>query len=444
MESLKPSNIYGRRFKIGALTLLLTVFVFTWCIMALDHVYGILVLTADLFFIWMLCCAEGGVHFRRAIISTKFYIIILLAMYLFVRHSIAYDLKSGLVAAFKEISYFVAPTLFCYIKETYSPTSKKRIIHTICLIWVLIAFVQLYLYLSSDFDYARAAISVQKDLFSIANHAYDFCYSACFIGIACFEKLLDKHVRCKIASLFAVATLVVIFTKSTIAILGYGVSLVVCFLSKAMGDSHVRDAAIGSRRGSSISNNISVSKTWIAVLITAGIGYICKAQIGYLFLGVSNIFTGTLKHKLIDVATFFIYGKASASMSVRMELYSFSFENACKHPVLGNLDAYAHGNNVVGMHSELFDTLSLYGFLFTIVQYGWIFYILLKNKTFRKHNTNAALLFFVFINLLNPFNYFTGYFALLFIVPALLNNWDDPRGVEIKNDDSYYFKRPAG
>lgn len=418
MDSLKPLKLFEKHSRTSVLNLLLATFAYTWCIIALNNVCGILILTATLFLILTLCLAEGKGYFRRAILDTKFYIIVLLAMYLFVRNSLAYDVKSGLVASFKEISYYIAPTLFYYVKEKYSPTSKKNIIDTICTIWVLIAFVQLFLYLTSDFDYAREAISVRKDLFSIANHTYDFCYSACFIGIACFEKILDKHVRYKIVFLFVVATFVVIFTKSTIAILAYAASIVVCFISKKVCKNNIRVATKGSKR--------SISKTGIAILIVTIFGIRFRTQIGYLFKDISNIFSGTLRVKLIDVATFFISGTESNSMSVRRELYSLSLENALKHPVLGNMNAYARGDDVIGMHSEIFDTLSLYGFIFTMIQYGWIFYILMKNKSLRKNYTNSVIIFFVLINLLNPFNYYTGYFALLFLTPALLDNWEDP------------------
>lgn len=418
-ENIHINSINRRSFlsSISVTEMIFLINILLWITRAKKNMMELLILAGSTIFLLLVIFLENKRAASKSFYKTKFYVFILLGLFIGIYDCAVFGMISGARGLSRFISMYLPIIMFDYYKTCFSNKRIQRDIKVIFGFWIIVSVAQLCLYLGSDFDYARVAVSTNKDLFTIAADPYGLSYAACLIGVVCFEKILMKGSPKKLRHvlLFILCGLVVVYTRSVITIIAFAIGGILVIFRRA-----ILPGFGNGRKGKAYRILFS---TLLAAAVFCGI-WITRDETGIVLMDFAEKTGGIIGRRLNEVGQFLRGQGQSADISARFLLYTMSFMTALNHPFFGaHYEKHIYGTELVGNHSEILDTFANYGVVFGTTLFLLIFYNVFRQK--REANGVSGVYIFVYmiISFLNPFHSFVSYFALFYMAPALANDW---------------------
>lgn len=344
--------------------------------------------------------------------ATYFWLLMMLSLVFGLYDMLANGMIAGIRTIVRVISLYLPLLIFEYYKRAYSQERRKRDISIFILILLMISIAQLYLYMTAGFDYARLLIGRNRELLSFVANSYGLAFGAALVGVALLEKILSNKNENKRKYIFIIliCSLIVVYTKSMISTIAYaGCMLLLIIISKV---------PVRRKRDSMI---------FVFFIMLTGLLFVLtiKGEIGRFLISVSE--KGALEaysRKINEIGYYLMDGGISENMVARMDAYQISLKSIIRHPILGVYEnKILSSENLIGNHSEILDTYASYGVIWSTILFGLIIFNIYREARKDNYKMDMHIVLYLIFSILNPTHFFVTYFALFFIVPAILRGW---------------------
>lgn len=344
--------------------------------------------------------------------KTRFYIYIVLSFMVGLYDLILYGVVRFMQTIVRLLALYSAIYMFEYSRQAYSFERNKSNARISMITFMILTILQLHLYISSGYDYARVAVSRNGALFSFFSSPYGLAYASAFLSIVLLEKILVAEscgTRVKYSILFVINVMLVLYTKSMLTSIGLVLCLFFVFLNNMI--------KLQSK------NQVFFFDILVVVLFILFV-LVVRQELGAILLKLSgdNELNAYVR-KLREIAKTLIESAYSENMYARVDAYSASLSSIVRHPVLGSYLWGRELENAVGNHSELLDTFSNYGIIYGTLLFSTLYYNM--KRVYEKNHivSGIHIAFSFYIALVNPIHHYVSYFALFYLAPALAENW---------------------